>query len=177
MAVPAPISGTFVEAAAAELDGTNIIELTESLALNVDEDAFTSHGTGFSFTYSAAATDNGNAGESSGEPGLIYEGPGETWVPVTVRVRDCDVTEGTIAPASIDEVQLVCYVNSTPALASDEGFVENGASQTVTEFNIDGVVYLTDTDVVRFNLVTVVGDEGIIAQDYDVDVSGRWSLS
>ncbi len=173
--IPAPLSGTFVEAAAAELDGTNILELTESLALEVDEDDYGLHG--LTFTYSASATDRGIAGESSGEPGLIYEGPEEIWVPVTVRVRDCDVLEGTISPSITDEVQLVCYVNSIPMLASDEGFVTAANnSEAPTEFNIDGVVYLTDTDVVRFNLVTVVGDEGITAQDWDVDVSGRWSL-
>ena len=177
MALPAPISGTFVEAAAAQLDGTNIVELTESLALEVDEDDYSVHGSGFSFLYSATATDNGIAGESSGEPGLIYEGPAEVWIPVTVRVRDCDVTEGTITPDAEDEVNVVCYVNSTPMIDSDESFVTAAGSEAVTEFNIDGVVWLTDGAVVRFNIITVEGDEGIIAQDWDVDVSGRWSLS
>lgn len=173
--VPAPLSGTFVEAAAAEVSGGNIVELTESLALEVDEDDYGLHG--LTFTYSATAEDNGIAGESDLEPGLIYEGPAEIWVPVTVRVRDCDVLEGTIAPEATDEVQLVCYVNSIPMLASDEGFVTAGANtETATEYNIDGVVYLTDTDVVRFVLATVTGDEGIIAQDWDVAVTGRWSL-
>ena len=175
MPVPAPVSGTFTEAAASEVSGGNIVELTESLALEMDEDDYNLHG--LTFTYSATATDRGIAGESSGEPGMIFEGPAEVWTPVRVRVRDCDVTEGTIAPEAADEVALVCYVNSMPAIEADEGFVENGAAAIVIEFNMDGMVYLTDTDVVRFNLVTIEGDEGIIAQDYDVDTSGRWSLS
>ena len=176
MAVPAPVSGLFQEELAAEVSGSNIVELAEALVLEPSEDDYNLHG--LTFTYSGEAVDRGIAGELSNEPGMIYEGPAEIWVPVTVRVRNVDVTEGTIAPEATDEVALVCYVNSTPAIEADEGFVENQANGTIIEFNMDGMVYLTDLDVVRFCLVTVEGDEGIIAQDYDVDANqSRWSLS
>ena len=101
------------------------------------------------WTYSATATDNGIAGEMSGEPGLIYNGQSGAAVRVVVSNLDL-ASDGIIAPTAGDNYIMAVYVNSTLTLESDEG-TENEMDTDTVEHNVDGVVYdLQETDVIRF---------------------------
>ncbi len=167
---------TIDEAAAAETDGPGP-EVGEALALTVV--AASGHGkitNGTEFEYSATATDNGIAGNLSGEPGLVFQGPAGLYTIAKISVEDVKVSEGSIAvPDAEDTVTLALFVNSALWAIADEGFAPDESFDvgTTFEFNISETdVALTEDDVVRVVILGVeaneetldwdIGDEGVL---------------
>lgn len=159
----ANMTGDLPAAAAAEVGGA---ETAEALALTVDS------GSNPDMTYSATAEDNGTAGALDGEPGVIYSGPAGATNALRVTAKNVDVTEGTIAPEATDLVSVGVAVNSDIVAIADEGFVAQTGS--ALEFNVDTIVAVNTSDVVR--LVLLAQSSGENAQDWDVAEGGEWSI-
>ncbi len=180
------VQGEFAEAAAAE----TVAEAPLALDLEPTDNTDVTN-----FLFSENAEDNGIAGTLDLADGLIYDGPPDNYVQVSVQ--ELDISEGTIAPGATDEVVGAIYINSThfdnmntedarrlgakvAKVASTEetlgsGFVSEIDTGIVVEFHYEGMVGpLLEGDVIRFCLLG--GGEGTI--DWDVPVEfGTWSIS
>lgn len=163
------LQGDFDEATAAETGAAE----AQILTLTVD----TSPGfDGLEFTYAAAAEDGGIVGAHDLTPGVIYEGQPETYREFAIEVTNLDVTEGAISVHEAgDEVTAVLYLNSQLVAVADEGFVSEFDNESAAvEFNIEAVVRMTDTDVLRIGLLSPAGTETV---DWDVAEGGEWIIS
>ena len=125
------------------------------------------------FIYSATAegrtgevADGATAIDVDDEPGLIYTGP--SGVAFTLKFKDIDVAEGTIAPEAADSCVIAAVVNNTILAFSDEGY--SAPEEAAVEHNLESGTYavLTEGDVVR---LAVIGD-GAELDDWDLDVAG-----
>ena len=150
------------------------------------------------FLFSENAEDNGIAGTLDLDDGLIYDGPPGNYV--QVRVVECDIIEGTIAPSNVDEVAPVVIINSTlfavmntedarrltgglgteKVEANEEtkgsGFVAEIDTGILVEFNYDGMVGpLSSGDVIRFGLLS--GNEETPDWDNSEGTTCSWSIS
>jgi hypothetical protein len=116
------------------------------------------------FTYSATATDNGTAGDLSGQPGVIYSGP--SGMAVRVAVAGVDTLEHAITlPEATDTAALTLWKNSVAVGYGDEGFNAH-ASEIAVENNVDTIVAeLNEGDVLRVGF-TFTGEV-----DADLDVA------
>ena len=162
------LQGDFNELTSAETGAAEavILDLTADTAPGYD---------GLEFTFSENAEDGGIVGAHDLADGLIYEGPQEVYRNFAIEVTGLDVSEGAIVlPEESDEVTLVLYVNSDIVAFADEGFTRDVDTGTAVEFNLEAVVSLTDTDVIRFGLISPAGDETV---DWDVAEGGEWVIS
>lgn len=167
-----PIWGDFQEEAAVETTNDTeavAIELTVLEALDAHPD----------WTYSATAENNPTGGNMDDLPGLIYSGPAGTTAYFVFSATNIDVAYGSAGsadPDNEDTVSCDVYVNSTLAIASDEGqstFANEAAS---VEFNITAeTVAVVEGDVIRLALTPVAANETSI--DWEVVEGGEWSLA
>lgn len=133
-----PVFGETDEVALVE-PGANLVEST-ALTLTADAEAA-------DWTYSAIAEDNGTAGALDGQPGVIYNGPSGN--AVRVQVTNYDVLEHAItAPEATDRAVMCVFKNSDIVAYADEGF-SAVASEIAVEFNVDTVVMVNESDVIR----------------------------
>jgi hypothetical protein len=164
---------TVSEAAAAELDGPGEVN-AEALALAAVAGVHGVVTDSTEFTYSATAVDNGIAGDLSGQPGIIFEGPAGLYTVTKVKVTNLHVSEGSIAvPDAEDTVTIGLYVNSALWAIAEEGFSPDESMDTETgvEFNISETdLALTELDVIRVALVGVDANEELL--DFDIDAQG-----
>ncbi len=102
------------------------------------------------WTYSATAEDKGTAGNLDGQPGLVHNGPTNHY---RVQVTDFDTIEHAItAPEATDTAVMAIFKNSEVVDYADEGFSTH-AGEAATEFNIDTIVTLDESDVLRVGMV------------------------
>ncbi len=131
------------------------------------------------WVYASAAENNGGGGAMDDAPGITYNGPAGTTGYFRVQGHNMDVVyaaEGIADPDAEDTVSLDIYVNSTLAVASDEGQSAAAEESTTIEFNVTAEsVALTEGDVLRFALTPVAANETSI--DWDVVEGGEWSVS
>ncbi len=160
------LQGDFDENTAAETAGAEgvVLALTADTAPGYD---------GLEFTFAESAEDGGITGAHDDTDGVIYEGQSEVYRDFAVEITNLDVTEAS-GVESTDEVTAVLLLNSQIVAVADEGFVSGLDGATIAEFNIEAVVRMTDTDVLRIMLISPAGDENV---EWDVAEGGEWLIS
>ena len=160
----APLTADFSEATAAEIAA----EGSEAFAL--EGASLSPH-----FAYSATAEDNGTAGALDGQPGVIYSGPVQT--AVRVSVSGLTLLEGAIqAPEAADSFVGAVFKNSTQVatLATEAGTAIITELDTETAVVLEGDVIVdavADGDVIRIGVV------GLTEETYDLDVAVGGAVS